>query len=71
MNLPGPVGDMGNSSIAVAGQIALLTGRKGSETWETLICGVDQHHRYPMVSPGCRLVDLRVNIKGSAELGAH
>jgi hypothetical protein len=36
-----------------------------------LIRGVDQHHRYPMVSPGCRLVDLRVNIKGAAELGEH
>ena len=62
MNLPGPVADIGNSSVATA----LAT--QDSDTWETLTCGVDQHHRYPMVSTGCRLVDLRVNVEGAAQL---
>ena len=39
--------------------------QEGSDTGETLMCGVDQHHRYPMVSPGCRLVDMRVNVEGA------
>ena len=71
MNLPGPGGDMGNSLVAVAGQVALRLVPRDSETGETLICGVDQHHRYPMVSPRCRLVDLRVNVEGAAELAVH
>jgi hypothetical protein len=65
VNLPGPVADIGNSSVAAA------VARQDSGTGETLICGVDQHHRYPMVSTRCRLVDLRVNVEGAAELGEH
>lgn len=63
MNLLAPVGDVGSFSVT-----APLAWR-GLDTGETLMLGVDQHHGYSMMSPGCRLVDPRVNVEGAAGWG--
>jgi hypothetical protein len=63
MSLLVAAGDVGNSA-----SFAVALACRDLNTGETLMQGVDQHHRYSMMSPGCRLVDLRMNVEGAAGL---